>query len=74
MNAVIKKISPCLLTTCLLLLPLLSICQPPPPNEGGENPEVPFDSNMNLIFLSVAVFFAAYLTFKRAKAKKAIAK
>ena len=72
MTAVIKKISGWLLIVCLLLLPLLSICQPPPPNEGGENPEVPFDTNMNLIFLAVAVFFAAYVAYKKAGAKKSI--
>ena len=74
MKPSIKKISYFLLAACLLLSPLFSICQPPPPNEGGGNPEVPFDSNMNLVFLAIAIFFAAYTTNKKIKSKKLMVK
>lgn len=55
---------------CMILLPVVGFCQdgPPPP---GDVPDVPFDSNMNLIFLAGGVLFAGVILAKRLR-KKAI--
>ncbi len=57
----------------LLVTPLIGICQPPPPNEGGGNPEVPFDSNMNMIFLAAGVLFAVIITVRQLRKKNSVA-
>lgn len=59
-------------TAALLAAPAIGICQgPPPPNEGGGNPEVPFDGTMNLIFLTVGVLFAAFIVVRQYRKKAA---
>ncbi|MBL0355619.1 MAG: hypothetical protein IPP72_01460 [Chitinophagaceae bacterium] len=52
-------------TVVLLVTPLIGICQPPPPDQGGGNPEVPFDNNMNLIFLAAGILFAVIITVRQ---------
>lgn len=55
-----------IVTAALLAAPAAGICQgPPPPNEGGGNPEVPFDTTMNLIFLTAGVLFAAFIVVRQ---------
>lgn len=56
----------------LMMLPLASICQVGP--AGGPEDAVPFDDNMNFIFLAAAIVFAMVITWKRAVAKKVILK
>ena len=57
----------------LLATPMIGICQgPPPPNEGGVNPEVPFDSNMNMVFLAAGVLFAVIITVRQLRKKASV--
>ncbi len=53
------------ITAALLVAPFIGIGQVVPPNEGGENPEVPFDSNMNMIFLAAGILFAVLITVRQ---------
>ncbi len=57
----------------LLATPLMSICQidPPPDPPAGVNPDVPFDDNMNLLFLAVGIVFVAFIIVKQLR-KRAI--
>jgi hypothetical protein len=59
----------------LLASPFTGICQigPPPPNAGGGNPEVPFDSNMNMIFLAAGILFAVIITVRQLRKRTATA-
>lgn len=66
-----KRLTGVVLAAILLITPLISICQPPPPNEGGGSPEVPFDNNMNLIFLAAGVLFAVVITVKQLRKRAA---
>ena len=59
-------------TAGLLVTPLIGICQPPPPNEGGGNPEVPFDSNMNMIFLAAGILFAVIITVRQLRKRTSV--
>ncbi len=62
-----KKLSAVFAMFCFMLLPLAGICQPATPG-GGLNPEaVPFDDNMNLIFLVAGVVFAMVVVVKQLK-------
>ncbi len=46
--------------------PAAGICQgPPEPVNGGGNPEVPFDSTMNLVFLGLGILFAVFVLVRR---------
>jgi hypothetical protein len=60
-----------LVVFCLTVLPAISFGQPAPPGPGGTggNPDtplggVPFDNNMNLLFLLVGVVFAIVILKK----------
>ncbi len=68
-----KAITNVAVTACLLASPLISLCQdgPPPPNEGGGNPEVPFDSNMNMVFLAAGILFAVIITVRQLRKRAA---
>ena len=60
------------LTAVVLLAPLASICQTPPaPPSGGGGVDVPFDSNMNLMFLAAGVLFAVIITVRQLRKKAA---
>lgn len=67
----IKRLS--LFAICSILLPVVSYCQvgPPPP---GDVPDVPFDSNMNLVFLAAGVVFAAAVIARRLRKKNTVVK
>ena len=57
----------------VLVIPALSFGQttdpvPGPPPGGGEG--VPFDDNMNLVFLMLGVAFAVLVTLKQLRRKK----
>jgi hypothetical protein len=60
-----------LLIALLLLSPLFGISQPGSPGggtgeaPGGESGAVPFDDNMNLVFLAVGLVFAAVIIGKQ---------
>lgn len=67
-----KKLTNAVATAVLMVTPLIGICQPPPPNEGGGNPEVPFDSNMNMVFLAAGVLFAVIITVRQLRKKASV--
>lgn len=70
-----KKLS--LALAFAMMIPGAAICQGiPGPGEGGGggSPDgVPFDSNMNLIFLAIGLLFAAVVVIKQVQKKKATA-
>lgn len=60
----------------LLVMPLVTISQitPPLPPEGAPNPDaVPFDSNMNMIFLAAGILFAVIITVRQLRKKASVA-
>jgi hypothetical protein len=63
-----KNMSRLAVIACLLCAPLVGICQALPNGDGGngglEDVAVPFDSNMNLMFLIVGIVFAVIITKK----------
>jgi hypothetical protein len=68
-----------ILMAFLIVLPLLGIAQDPPPSSpnGGIQPTgdaVPFDDNMNLVFLIAGLAFAAVVTVKQLRSKVAASK
>jgi negative regulator of sigma E activity len=67
-----KTITNVAVTACLLATPLIGLCQPPPPNEGGGNPEVPFDSSMNMAFLAAGILFAVIITVRQLRKKASV--
>jgi hypothetical protein len=67
-----KALTNVAVSAALLATPLIGICQPPAPNEGGGNPEVPFDSNMNMIFLAVGVLFAVIITLRQLRKRASV--
>jgi hypothetical protein len=68
-----KRLTGLVLAAVLLVTPLLSICQitPPPPDVEGGSPDVPFDNNMNLIFLAAGILFAVIITVKQLRKRAA---
>lgn len=66
-----KRLTNLVVTFVLLVTPLIGICQPPPPNDGGGNPEVPFDNNMNLVFLAAGILFAVIITVRQLRKRAA---
>ncbi len=69
-TAVKKKLIQFFAAAFLMLIPAISFCQPPGP--GDENPDVPFDDNMNLIFLAAGIVFAVFIISKKLR-KNAVA-
>lgn len=57
-----KKFIKLFIMGCLLAVPAISFCQPGP---GDDNPDVPFDDNMNLIFLAIGLVFAVIIIGKK---------
>jgi hypothetical protein len=53
-----------------MLIPAVSFCQIAP--GPGDPADVPFDSNLNLVFLAIGVVFAAVIIAKRLR-KNAVA-
>lgn len=68
-----KKLLNAAIVAASVATPLIGICQPPPPAEGGGNPEVPFDSNMNLVFLAAGVLFAVLITVRQLRKRTSAA-
>lgn len=61
-----KRLSKLVVTAvALLVTPAIGICQIVPPNDNGGNPEVPFDNNMNLMFLAAGILFAVIITVRQ---------
>lgn len=69
-TAVKTKLIQFFAAVCLMIAPAISYCQPPDPTD--ENPDVPFDDNMNLVFLAIGLLFAAVVIVKRLR-KNAVA-
>ncbi|MFT3681076.1 MAG: hypothetical protein QM791_12430 [Ferruginibacter sp.] len=80
-TAVKEKLQHVLATAFLMALPFIGFSQPGalpsgPEVGGGEdqNPDaVPFDSNMTLVFLGIALAFVAVVMIRRARKAKATA-
>jgi hypothetical protein len=77
-SIVTNKLPILILMVFTFLSPLLSIAQAPPgsPNGDGSAPTgesgaVPFDDNMNLIFLVAGLAFAVMVTIKQLRKKAA---
>lgn len=68
-----KRLTQTLALVVLFLLPSMLFAQPigPGPAGGGGAPEVPFDDNMNIMFLVAGVLFAVVITVKKLR-KRAI--
>ena len=65
-SAMKKKLAYAIAAICLMLSPVASFCQVDP--GGAGNPDaVPFDSNMNLIFLAVGVLLAGFVMIRKFK-------
>jgi hypothetical protein len=65
MKQTIKQLMSGLVAILLtVVMPLVSYCQPPDPGDAGNNPDVPFDSSMNIAFLVLGVVFAAFIVYK----------
>jgi len=61
----------------VLVIPAISFAQNPPPdpgNGGGPADAVPFDDNMNLLFLVAGIAFAVLVTIKQLRSKAATSK
>lgn len=58
----------------LLAAPMIGFCQVNPdlPNGNGGNPDVPFDSNMNMVFLAAGVLFAVIITVRQLRKKASV--
>ena len=55
-----------MLLALFMLSPMLAISQEPGgPGDGPPTGDVPFDDNMNLVFLLVGVAFAAFVTIRQ---------
>jgi hypothetical protein len=55
------------------ILPAIGFCQPPGPGDGGGggNPDgVPFDANLNLVFLAAGLLFVSIVVVKQLKKRK----
>lgn len=59
-----RKANQILVLLLVWVVPAISFAQPPGPGPGGAE-GVPFDDNMNLVFLVVGVAFAAFVTIKQ---------
>jgi hypothetical protein len=59
----------------VLVIPAISFGQPPAAGNGGGTPDaVPFDDNMNLLFLVAGIAFAVLVTIKQLRSKAATSK
>lgn len=70
-----KRLTYVAVTAVSLAAPLLSIAQdddPPPGPVEGISPDVPFDSNMNMIFLAAGILFAVIITVRQLRKKASV--
>ena len=74
MKTIVKQsLSKFFVLSLVLIVPVISFCQAPP-GPGDDNPDVPFDTNMNLDFLAIGIVFAAVIIFRKLKQnRKALA-
>jgi hypothetical protein len=56
----------------LMVVPVAAFCQvvPPDPGDNANNPDVPFDSNMNIVFLIVGLLFAGFIVYKELQGRR----
>ena len=75
MKTIVKQsLSKFFVLSLVLMVPVISFCQSGPPGPGDDNPDVPFDTNMNLAFLAIGIVFAAVIIFRKLKQnRKALA-
>lgn len=52
----------------LVALPAISYCQPVEPVD--DNPDVPFDNNMNIMFLITGVLFAGVIVWQEIRKRR----
>ena len=62
------KLTKLLALFSVLVLPVVSYCQPPDPVDG--NPDVPFDDNMNIMFLIIGVAFAGVIVWQEVRKRR----
>ena len=55
----------------MVIVPAVSYCQPPDPTDG--NPDVPFDDNMNIMFLIIGVTFAGIIVWQEMRRRRKLA-
>ena len=67
-----RKANQILVLLLVWVIPAISIAQPGPGPGGPEG--VPFDDNMNLLFLVIGLAFAAFVTIKQLRKKVAATK
>lgn len=68
-----KKAIQFLVILLVLVVPAISYAQTPGPGPGGAE-GVPFDDNMNVLFLAVGIAFAVMITIKQLHKKTAASK
>ena len=68
-----RKATQILVLLLVWVVPAISFAQPPGPGPGGAE-GVPFDDNMNLLFLVVGIAFAVLVTVKQLRKKVAASK
>jgi hypothetical protein len=58
-----------------VIAPVAAFCQvvPPDPGDNANNPDVPFDSNMNIAFLVVGLLFASFIVYKELQRRRRLA-
>jgi hypothetical protein len=71
-SAIQKKFIQFAVFAICMIVPAISSAQLPGPEDGEVGPDVPFDDNMNLVFLVIAVAFAAFVLFRKFR-KSAVA-
>jgi hypothetical protein len=62
-----NKLLPLIEIVLIIIIPIFSFSQAPDPGPGSE--AVPFDDNMNLIFLLSGIAFAVVITVKNLRKK-----
>ncbi len=68
-----NKLTKVILSVLLIVsAPVVGFCQGGPGGPGGGGPDVPFDDDMNIVFLVTGILFAAFVVFKKFR-KKAVA-
>jgi hypothetical protein len=53
-----------------IVIPAISYSQLPGPEDGEVGPDVPFDKDMNLVFLVIGVLFAAVIVWQELRRRR----
>ncbi len=69
-NAMIKAKHYLAMLLMTVIIPAVSQAQLPGPEDGEVGPDVPFDKDMNLVFLIIGVLFAAVIVWQELRKRK----